>query len=193
MELCNRVGVDFVCASSTAPYGDGSAGMLLNEKSDTSVSLEKTVMQVLDPEFGLRVHRIRTLAPRGSSARSNVRRFIPAIEAKAMPAKLSLQEFYTQVVQTQKVLTMKHLGWSGFRVSIGLAAKLLAQGQTNFVNMLLKFNKAYDMNRLLADHRREVKYEISLPKSVPARNVDPSTLFIHPQQLLKSIGTGHAD
>jgi len=115
------------------------------------------------------------------------------VQHAVMPTKLSLQEFYTQVVQTQKVLSMKHLGWSGFRVSVGLAAKLLAHGQTNFVNMLLKFNKAYDMNRLLADHRREVKYEMSLPKSVPAKQVDPSTLFIHRQQLLKPIGTGHAD
>ena len=80
---CNRVSVDFVCAFSAATYGDGSAGMLLNEKSDTSVSLEKTAMQVLDPELGLGTHRIRTSAPRGSSAPSNVRRFTPATEAKA--------------------------------------------------------------------------------------------------------------
>ena len=52
-------------------------------KSDASVSFEKTIMQVLDPELGLRVHRIRTSAPRGSNAPLNVSRFTPAIEAKA--------------------------------------------------------------------------------------------------------------
>ena len=110
------------------------------------------------------------------------------VQHAILPTKVPLKEFYTQVVQTQKVLNMKHLGWSGMRVSLGLAAKLLAQGQTNFVKMLWKFNKAYDANRLLSDHRREVKYQMSLPKTVPARQVDPATLFIHPQQLLKPIG-----
>jgi hypothetical protein len=52
-------------------------------KNDASVSFEKTIMQVLDPELGLRVHRIRTSAPRDSSAPLNVSRFTPAIEAKA--------------------------------------------------------------------------------------------------------------
>jgi hopanoid C-3 methylase len=113
------------------------------------------------------------------------------VQHAVMPTKLTLKEFYTQLVQTQKVLNKKHLGWAGLRDTFVIAAKLLAEGQTNFVKMLWKFNKAYNINRQLSDHRREVKYQMSLPKAAPAKQVDPATLYIHPQQLLKPIGAGH--
>jgi len=63
------------------------------------------------------------------------------------------------------------------------SAKLLAQGQTNFVRMLWKFSSVYNRGRQLADHLQPVKYEIALPKSGTEPLVKNS-LYVHQPQPL---------
>jgi hopanoid C-3 methylase HpnR len=100
------------------------------------------------------------------------------IQHAVMPTRLPLAEFYRELVETQRVLSIKHLGLSALREAAGMAAARLLRGQTNFVKMLWKFNSVYNPELQIADHNQPVKYEISMP---PARseNFDRKTMYIH--------------
>jgi hopanoid C-3 methylase HpnR len=100
------------------------------------------------------------------------------IQHAVMPTRLPLAEFYRELVETQRVLSIKHLGFSALREAAGLAAGRLLRGQTNFVKMLWKFNSVYNPELQIADHNQPVKYEISLP---PPRTekFDRKTMYIH--------------
>ncbi|HEY3920253.1 MAG TPA: hopanoid C-3 methylase HpnR [Stellaceae bacterium] len=90
------------------------------------------------------------------------------IQHCVLPTRLPLPEFYAELVSTQQVLNSKHMGWQALRDTLGLAAGLLLRGQTNFLTMMWKFNSVYDPALLLADHRREVRYEMEPPSLAPA-------------------------
>ena len=100
------------------------------------------------------------------------------IQHAVLPTNLSLPEFYTELVETQRVLSMKHLGWSALRDAAGLAANRLLHGQTNFVRMLWKFNSVYNPKLQIADHEQPVTYQISLPPDQVAK-LDRQTMYIH--------------
>ena len=100
------------------------------------------------------------------------------IQHAVLPTKLPLEEFYRELVETQRVLSLKHLGLSALREAAGLAVGRLIHGQTNFVKMLWKFNSVYNPNLQIADHRQPVKYEISLPPDHHEK-VDRQNLYIH--------------
>jgi len=85
------------------------------------------------------------------------------IQHAVLPTKMPLKKFYEELVKTQQVLNMKHLGMGVLKETAGLAAKLLLKGQTNFVRMLFKFNGVFDAERLFADHQKPVQYEMHLP------------------------------
>ena len=91
------------------------------------------------------------------------------------------------LVETQEVLNRKHLGWAALKDTFVLAAKLAAQGQTNFLRMLWKFSSVYNVDRQVRDHRRAVKYEMSLPDHAQPGRLNPESLYIHPQQLLQPL------
>ena len=94
-----------------------------------------------------------------------------------LPTRLPLAEFYEELVRTQRVLAMKHLGWKALREMAPIVAGHLMRGQTNFFRSLWKFNKVFDPTLLLADHQRPVAYEMRLPP--PARaTVDPRGLYV---------------
>jgi len=100
------------------------------------------------------------------------------IQHAVLPTRLPLQEFYGELVKTQQVLNMKHLGWNGLKSSARIALGHLMRGQTNFLKMLWKFNSVYNPHLQMADHWMPVKYEIEPPP--PAReSVDQRKLFIH--------------
>ncbi|CAG9217643.1 Hopanoid C-3 methylase [Paraburkholderia tropica] len=102
------------------------------------------------------------------------------IQHAVVPTRLPLPEFYAELVRTQQVLNRKHLGWTALRGAAGQAAHLLVRGQTNFVRMLWKFNSVFDPRLQLADHEREVKYEMSPPPGMNgAARVDMKTVYIH--------------
>jgi hopanoid C-3 methylase HpnR len=99
------------------------------------------------------------------------------VQHAVLPTKLPLERFYQELVRTQEVINKKHLGFAALRDTFFLAAKLLAQGQTNFVRMLWKFHRVYNPARQLADHSRPVRYEIPLPQLSGLR--DRRSLYVH--------------
>ena len=100
------------------------------------------------------------------------------IQHAVLPTRLPLPEFYEELVKTQQVLNMKHLGWAALRATARLSTKLLLRGQTNFVKMLWKFNSVYNPKLQLADHQRPVTYQMSLPPPSQTR-VKSNLLYIH--------------
>lgn len=85
------------------------------------------------------------------------------IQHAVMPTVLPLQEFYEELVNTQRVLNLKHFGLSALRHVGLISAKLLLRGQTNFLRSIWKFNSVFDPRIQMADHRRPVNYELKLP------------------------------
>jgi hopanoid C-3 methylase HpnR len=102
------------------------------------------------------------------------------IQHAVLPTKLPLERFYQELVKTQQVLNMKHLGFAALRKTAALAAGLLLKGQTNFVRMLWRFNKVYHPELQLADHRRPVMYKMRLPEAPTNGKVNPRTLYVLP-------------
>jgi len=100
------------------------------------------------------------------------------IQHAVLPTRLPLDEFYGELVKTQQVLNMKHLGWAALRDTAKIAAGHLLRGQTNFVRMLWKFNSVYNPKLQLADHECPVKYEMTLPPP-HKQSVNSKLLFIH--------------
>jgi hopanoid C-3 methylase HpnR len=100
------------------------------------------------------------------------------IQHAVLPTKLPLERFYGELVKTQQVLNKKHLGLSALWATAATAARLLLQGQTNFVRMLWRFNSVYDPARQLADHARPVRYEMQLPSTSSERTIERRRLFV---------------
>ncbi len=100
------------------------------------------------------------------------------IQHAVLPTKLPLPEFYGELVKTQQVLNMKHLGWEALKGTAQIVAGHLLRGQTNFLKMLWKFNSVYDPKLQLSDHQLPVKYEMALPP--PHREtIDSKLIYIH--------------
>jgi hopanoid C-3 methylase len=106
------------------------------------------------------------------------------IQHAVLPTKLPLDKFYEEYVKTQQILNNKHLGWGILKEVAGIVIQRLLQGQTNFINMLWKFNSVFDPKILLADHQQPVTYEITLPPSITGTPVpvDRKSLYIHPPE-----------
>jgi hopanoid C-3 methylase HpnR len=100
------------------------------------------------------------------------------IQHAVLPTNLPLPEFYKELVDTQRVLARKHLGWTALRDCARVVVRQLLRGQTNFIRMLWKFNSVYRPELQLADHRQPVKYQISLPPPSTA-TVQRGALYIH--------------
>jgi magnesium-protoporphyrin IX monomethyl ester (oxidative) cyclase len=100
------------------------------------------------------------------------------VQHAVLPTKLPLKRFYEELVKTQAVLNCKHLGISALWSTFGLATRLLLRGQTNFVQMLWKFNGVYHPERQCADHFRPVQYALQPPAATISK---PSTgqLYVH--------------
>ena len=103
------------------------------------------------------------------------------IQHAVLPTKLPLDEFYQELVSTQRAIMRKHLDWHQLWDAGGIVAGLLLRGQTNFVRSLFQLNKVYRPELLFADHSAPVSYEIPLP---PPRTTErapaPASLYIHP-------------
>jgi hypothetical protein len=100
------------------------------------------------------------------------------VQHAVLPTRMPLARFYEELVRTQQVLNAKHLGWAALRATAGIVARHLAQGQTNFVRMLWKFNSVYDPARLVSDHAEPCRYSIRQP-AAPTQKVDPAQLYVH--------------
>jgi magnesium-protoporphyrin IX monomethyl ester (oxidative) cyclase len=100
------------------------------------------------------------------------------IQHAVMETKLPLREFYAELVKTQEIINRKFMGWrTAFAVSKILAGQL-ARGQTNFLQMLFKFKKAYNVDRFYEDHFREVKYSMKRASEYD-KKMQPQDLLVH--------------
>jgi hopanoid C-3 methylase HpnR len=101
------------------------------------------------------------------------------IQHAVLPTKLPLERFYAELVKTQRVLNMKHLGFAALKATAGIAARLLMKGQTNFIKMLWRFNSVYNPARQLADHARPIRYLMREPPPPAQRDpVDRRRLYV---------------
>jgi magnesium-protoporphyrin IX monomethyl ester (oxidative) cyclase len=100
------------------------------------------------------------------------------IQHAVVPTTLPLEQFYRELVRTQAVINRKHLGVAAVTGAARVLARNLAHGQTNFARMLWRFNSVYNPSRQLADHRREVRYELPLPVQ-SAQGAGRQLLYLH--------------
>lgn len=100
------------------------------------------------------------------------------IQHAVLPTKMSLEEFYVELVKTQKVLFTKHMGWAAVRETVGTIGNHLLRGQTNFVRSLWKFDSVFNPKLQLADHAMPVKYQMQPPPPAETK-VDVKSLYIH--------------
>jgi hopanoid C-3 methylase len=100
------------------------------------------------------------------------------IQHTVLPTKLPLEEFYAELVATQRAIYSKHIGWRQITGAAKLAAGLLARGQTNFVKSMFKMNSVYRTELLLADHQRPVAYEIPMPPRAE-KAASGRSLYVH--------------
>src|SRR5437764_1750126 len=102
------------------------------------------------------------------------------IQHTVLPTRLPLEEFYAELVATQRAIYRKHIDWRDMRGMAGISAQLLLRGQTNFVKSLFKLNSVYRTDLLMADHARPAEYEIPLPPSNPDKQAAVGrALYIH--------------
>jgi len=102
------------------------------------------------------------------------------IQHAVLPTRLPLNEFYDELVATQRAVYSKHLGWRTMLDASGLAARLLLRGQTNFVKSMFKMNSVYRTELLLGDHARPVDYQIPLPPvRDEAKTASGRALYVH--------------
>ena len=85
------------------------------------------------------------------------------IQHAVLPTRLPLREFYDELLTTQRVLYSKHLNRRTAPIVARYALSLLMRGQTNFLRGILRYNATYNLEKILSDHARPVKYEIPLP------------------------------
>ncbi len=107
------------------------------------------------------------------------------IQHAVLPTRLPLDKFYEELVKTQSVIARKHMGFGILKEVAFIVGRLALQGQFNFAKMLWKFNKVYNPKRQYADHLREVKYEISLPKQTGARPAGDA-MYIHAPKVARA-------
>ena len=69
------------------------------------------------------------------------------IQHAVLETHLPLREFYEELVKTQAIINRKFMGWKTAVAVSRILAGQLARGQTNFLQMLFKFNKAYNVDR----------------------------------------------
>ncbi len=104
------------------------------------------------------------------------------IQHAVLPTRLSLPEFYEELIKTQRVLFTKHMGWSAVRVMAKAIGGHLLRGQSNFIRNLWKFDAVYNPQLQLADHRMPAKYLMKPPmpsdRNMPVKSMKNS-LYIH--------------
>jgi magnesium-protoporphyrin IX monomethyl ester (oxidative) cyclase len=114
------------------------------------------------------------------------------IQHAVLPTKLPLERFYEELVHTQAVINRKFLGFRTAVQMLGIISRQLAHGQTNFVQMLWKFNKVYNPKRQYSDHFREVRYELPVPEHRHIDRREREQLYIHRRPSAVGGGGHHA-
>jgi hopanoid C-3 methylase len=100
------------------------------------------------------------------------------IQHAVLPTRLSLQEFYEEVVKTQWVLNSKHLGWANGLALARLVGAQLIRGRTNFPWLICNAPRFFNPKLQLRDHQRPAKYHVRLP-TVADEHAGAKSLFVH--------------
>jgi magnesium-protoporphyrin IX monomethyl ester (oxidative) cyclase len=100
------------------------------------------------------------------------------IQHVVLPTKLPLDVFYRELLHTQWVLYRKHMNWRTTPKLARTLAHNLARGQINFIRGIMKYKKVYNVEKMLADHARPVRYELPLRAEGNVPISGPS-LYIH--------------
>jgi magnesium-protoporphyrin IX monomethyl ester (oxidative) cyclase len=100
------------------------------------------------------------------------------IQHAVMETRLPLREFYAELVKTQEIINRKFMGWRTAMAVSRILMGQLARGQTNFLRMLFKFSKAYNVDRFHGDHFKEVKYSMRRPTQYK-KKMAPQDLLVH--------------
>src|SRR4051812_39635017 len=103
------------------------------------------------------------------------------IQHAVLPTTLPLHEFYSELVETQRVIARKHLGVAVVRKAAKLMGRLAMEGQFNFIRSIWKFNKVYTPARQFADPQQPVAYQIRPPAPLAPLSKERSELYIHPK------------
>ncbi|HWF79237.1 MAG TPA: hopanoid C-3 methylase HpnR [Streptosporangiaceae bacterium] len=101
------------------------------------------------------------------------------VQHAVLPTRLPLRRFYEELVKTQAVLARKHLGAAALAKTSGIVARQLLRGRTNFVKMIWKFDKVYNVDRQYADHLREIEYVLPSPSQARSQAPDRKDLYVH--------------
>jgi magnesium-protoporphyrin IX monomethyl ester (oxidative) cyclase len=100
------------------------------------------------------------------------------IQHAVMETRLPLREFYAELVKTQEIINRKFMGWRTAVALSKILAGQLMRGQTNFLKMLFRFSKAYNVDRFYADHFKEVRYSMRRPSEYKQK-MKPQDLLVH--------------
>jgi hopanoid C-3 methylase HpnR len=104
------------------------------------------------------------------------------IQHAVLPTRLPLAEFYEELVNTQRALYLKHLGFRRVAKCAGIIGRQLLHGQTNFLKSLFMLDSVFRPELLLKDHMGPVAYEMAPPArqlaDAPVRKA--RDLYIHP-------------
>lgn len=101
------------------------------------------------------------------------------IQHAVLPTRLPLPEFYAELVRTQQVLNVKHMGWESLKGTAGIVFRHLLRGQINFLKSLWKFSSVFNPELQLADHGRPARYEMSLPPAPGRDKFRPQDVYVH--------------
>lgn len=105
------------------------------------------------------------------------------IQHVVMPTRMPLENFYRELLETQRVLYSKHLNWRTASGAMRTAVRLMLRGQTNFVRGMMAYSKVFSLEKLMADHARPVRYEMPLAPPIPERGREPlakaANLYVH--------------
>src|SRR5205823_1884298 len=92
--------------------------------------------------------------------------------------RIPLDVFYRELLDTQWVLYRRHLNWRTTPKLARVLAQNLRRGQINLIRGMMNYKKVYNVEKMLADHARPVRYE--LPTRVePNAPIAKPALYIH--------------
>ena len=100
------------------------------------------------------------------------------IQHAVLPTKLPLDVFYRELLDTQWVLYRKHMNWRTTPTLARVLAHNIRRGQINFIRGIMNYKRVYNVERMLADHARPVRYELPI-RAEPNAPIARPALYIH--------------
>src|SRR5215831_9336065 len=100
------------------------------------------------------------------------------IQHAVLPTKLPLDVFYRELLDTQWVLYRKHMNWRTTPMLARVLAHNLRRRQINFIRGIMNYKRVYNVEKMLADHVRPVRYQLP-SRAEPNAPIARSALYIH--------------